>query len=103
MKGKTWRIIGNQIYSMGLKYKYNGITINVLKTFKGARKVHMHIQEKESNGEIIGGDKEGHLGFEDIGAQHNWHHGGVNGAYPRLRTLGVGLFTTLSSMLMSLE
>ena len=28
----------------------------------------------------IGGDKEGHLGFGDVIARYDWHHGGVNGS-----------------------
>ena len=47
----------------------------------GARKVHnRHMQDKESNGEKRRGDKEGHLGFGDVGVGHDQHRGGVDGS-----------------------
>ena len=38
MEGKMRRMIENCLNSMGLKYKYNGNTMNVLKNMKYNRK-----------------------------------------------------------------
>ena len=46
----------------------------------GACKVpDTQMQDKESNGEKGGGDKEGHLGFDDVDAGHNGHGRGIDG------------------------